>query len=363
MRCSKCILSDTIPGISFNDRNECNYCEENFPSYFPKGDDSLSKLLKENVRKKSNTDCLVGLSGGKDSTYSLITLKEKFNMRVEAFTYIHDGSTSFSIENAKATCKKLNIKHHIVSLEQHRHLKTFTGFFEAWIKSPSATIAGMTCVACKHLHLLGLKIAKERNIPMIVWSNSPLEYSPFLALKYTGNKNKQYKRESNVKGSLLLITELLKTKEFPRTFFKYFNTCLNGCLAAFPTSSYLKKTFPNITPIFFYEYHNWNPKDIKEYIRERVEWKIPGEKEDWHSDCLFNYFKEYMFLSMLGASYTDAFLSNQIRYGLLSREEALEKLEESRKSNSIGIYKAIDKLNLHHLKDNIDNDVFLNNRI
>ena len=358
MRCSKCILPDSIPGISFNDRSECNYCDENFPLYFPKGDESLVKLLQENVRKGSNADCLVGLSGGKDSTYSLITLKEKYNMRVEAFTYVHDGSTSFSIENAKNTCKKLNIKHHMVSLDKQVHLETFKGFFKAWIKSPSTTTAGMTCVACKHFHILGLGIAKERNIPMIVWSNCPLEYSPFLALKLAGDKKNQLKRESNVKGSFLLVKELLKTIEFPKTFVKYFNTCYNGCLAVSPTSSYLRKKFPDVTPVFFYEYHNWNPKEIKEYIKARVDWKIPGEKEDWHSDCLFHFFKEYMFQSMLGASYTDAFLSNQIRYGLLSREEALEKLKESRKANSVGILKAIEVLDLQYLKNKLNTNVF-----
>lgn len=357
MRCSKCILPDSIPGITFNERNECNYCEDNFPMYHPRGDESLASLLQTKLRNESSADCLIGLSGGKDSTYSLITLKEKFNMRVEAFTYVHEGTTPFSIENAQNTCKKLNIKHHIVSLKNQRHLKTFKGFFEAWVKSPSTTTAGMTCVACKHLHLFGMNIAKERNIPMIIWSNCPLEYSPFLALKITGNKDNQLERESNAKGSILLLKELVKTKEFPVTFFKYFGTCFKGCLAAFPTSSYLKKKYSEITPVFFYEYHNWNPNVIIEYIKEKVDWKIPGDIEDWHSDCLFNFFKEYMFLSMLGASYTDAFLSNQIRYGIISREDAFLKLEEIRKINSVGLLKSMEVFNLQHLINKININV------
>lgn len=175
MRCSKCVLPDTIPGISFNEKKECNYCDENFPPYFPKGDESLYKFLQGNIREGTIADCLVGLSGGKDSTYALVKLKEKFNMRVEAFTYVHKGSTLFSIENAKNTCQKLNIKHHIVSLANQTHLKTFIGFFQAWLKAPSLTTAAMTCVACKHLHILGSEIAEKRNIPMIVWSSCPLE--------------------------------------------------------------------------------------------------------------------------------------------------------------------------------------------
>jgi glutamine---fructose-6-phosphate transaminase (isomerizing) len=363
MLCHKCILPDTIPGIYFNEKGECNYCQENFPSYLPKGDEALAHLLSKNLSKNSSADCLVGLSGGKDSTYSLIMLKEKFAMRVEAFTYVHEGSTAFSIKNAKRTCEELGIKHHIVSLDKQYHLKTFVGFFQAWLKSPSPATAGMTCVACKHLHILGLNIAKERNIPMIVWSTSPLEYSPFLALKYKGNDKNQFKRESNFKGTLLLMKELSKTKEFPKTFFTYFNICFFGCLAAFPTSNYLKKKYHETTPVFFYDYHNWDPKQIKKYIEKTVNWQIPDGREDWHSDCLFNVFKEYMFQSMFGASYSDAFFSNQIRHGLISRNEALCRLKEGKKRNKVDLVNALNVLHLQQLENLINLKVFSANEI
>lgn len=358
MRCSKCILPDTIPGITFNEKMECNYCQTNYPSYTPKGDDQLEHLLQKNLRNGSEADCLVGLSGGKDSTYSLIMLKEEFNMRVEAFTYMHEGSTDFSIENAKTTCEKLGIKHHIVSLSDQKHLKTFTGFFKSWLRSPSAVTAGMTCVACKHLHLLGSDLASRRNIPMIVWSNCPLEYSPFLALKIDGSKDNQLKRESSLKGSFLLAREMLKTMEFPKTFLTHFSTCFNGCLAAFPTSSYLNLKFPSVKPVFFYDYHDWNQSKIKNYIKLKVNWQVPMDEDDWHTDCLFNFFKEYMFLSEIGASYSDAFLSNQIRYGIITREDALIQLKEIRYFNYTGILETTERLGLEHLISQIDREIF-----
>ena len=131
-------------------------------------------------------------------------------MKVEAFTYVHEGSTGFSIDNAVNTCKELGVEHHFVSLDNQHHLKTFTGFFESWLKSPSPTTAGMTCVACKHLHLMGMDIAKEKNIPIIVWSNCPLEYSPFLALKIEEKEDKQMNREGNAKGSLLTARNFIR---------------------------------------------------------------------------------------------------------------------------------------------------------
>ena len=89
-----------------------------------------------------------------------------------------------------------------------------------------------------------------------------------------------------------------------------------------------------------------------------MDWKIPEDKEDWHSDCLFHFFKEYMFLHMMGTSYEDAFLSNQIRYGILSREEALLKIEKSKKDNFTGIISAIEILNLQYLKNKMEINIF-----
>jgi hypothetical protein len=354
----RCILSDKTPGISFNDEGICNYCIDEFPNYLPKGEPRLIEILNKIKNKPgSEADCLIGLSGGKDSTYSLVKLKEEYGMRVEAFSYVHEGSVNFALENAKKVCQNLNIKLHIVSLEKQRHLKTFTGFFKAYLKSPSVTTAGIMCVACKHLHLLGYNIAKERNIPSIVWSTSPLEYSPFLALKYKGGKN-QFERESNSKGAVLLLKEMFSSIEFPLTFIKHFDTCFNGCLAAFPTSNYLMKKYPEITPIMFYDYINWSPLEIKNYIK-KYNWKEPDNfQNDWHSDCLFNIFKEYTFQNSLGVSYTDAFLSNQVRYGLINRDTALDELRSSKMFFSEKIFDALDYLGLKNLKEKINVECF-----
>jgi len=357
MRCNRCILTNSVPGITFNEDGICNFCLENYPPYFPLGDDELRKILSMNVRPETQADCLVGLSGGKDSTYALIKLKTEFNMRVEAFTYMHEGSTGFSLENAKKTCQKLGIKHHIISLDKHAHLNTFKGYFRAWLKSPSPTSAAMTCVACKHLHLIGNNIARERNIPMIIWSSTPLEAPQFVAVKRNLVDNK-FKTMSNAKSGLLIMKEMVKTFEFPVTFMKYFNTSYKGCLSVSPSSTYIQKKFPDVKPIYFFSYHQWNPEIIKKYIKSKVDWEIPGNREDWHSDCLFHYMKEYMFLKMMNTSYEDAHLSNQIRHGIITRENALAQLKLSRKNNAIGLSAALDTLNLNDFRNQIDFNVF-----
>ncbi len=65
-----------------------------------------------------------------------------------------------------------------------------------------------------------------------------------------------------------------------------------------------------------------------------------------------------MFQSELGVSYTDSFLSNQIRYNLIDRDVALEKLKKSKKVFAEKIFQAMDILEMNELKDKIDVNCF-----
>ena len=90
-----------------------------------------------------------------------------------------------------------------------------------------------------------------------------------------------------------------------------------------------------------------------------TDWAVPEHiVNDWHSDCLFNVFKEYMFQKMLGASYTDAFLSNQIRHELITREKAWEQLIESKKYYAKKLKEILPALDLEHLNHRFDLSCF-----
>lgn len=356
IRCRTCLLPSSLPGSDFDETGACSWCRSNYPNYRPKGADELRRLLEEKRRPQSSVDCLVGVSGGKDSCYVLYELKETFGMRVEAFTYHHDGVHAFALENARKVCESIGVPLHVVSLREHEHLRSFQTFFRAWLDSPNTVTAGMTCVACKHLHLLGSELARDRGIPMMVWANSPLEYSPFLAIK---KRSDGIGREGLAKSAALLATKLAASPRFLLGVARHFPTCLNGCLSFAPTSKYLAYRFPMLEQIFFFEYVEWNADQILERLRERTPWTLPASvRSDWHSDCVFNVFKEYMFEKMYGVSYTDGFLSNQIRHGLITRERALELLRESKEFYDSLLMPALETVGLNHLADRIDAGCF-----
>lgn len=354
-RCSKCLLPDSLPGSNFNEKGECYWCQTQFPNYTPIGEDKLETILQQNRSKGDSVDCLVGVSGGKDSSYVLYQMKQKFGMKVEAFTYVHEGLTDFALQNAKSVCKAIGVKHHTVSLPNQRHLKTFKAFFTSWLQSNNPLAASMTCVACKHLHIMGTRLAKKRNIPMIIWSTCPLETPPFIPA--------QTKEGTKAKGmiglSLLLGDSIIKEQNFRKAFFGNLSTSFYGSLAFRPNSGYLKLRYPDVKHIHYFKYINWNSTEILSALKSNTAWSLPEHvTNDWHSDCLFNVFKEYMFLKMLGSSYTDAFLSNQIRHGLLTRDEAWNELIKSKEFYAKELIKTLPLLNMEHLKPQLDMSYF-----
>jgi hypothetical protein len=321
-------MPSTVPGSGLESSDICIWCRTGYPNYRPKGESKLREMLAAD-RNRAGADCLVGISGGKDSAYAALELATTYGLRVEAFTYVHDGLAPEAERNADAVCRILGIEHHLVSLVNHEHLNSFRAYFKTWAKSPGLLSAAMTCVACKHLHLLGTELAARRGIPMVIWANCPLENPPFLALRQkspNGGAN-EFKRENIATAAARLAGQV---PALAGALIRYPRTSMLGCLAVTPRSKYLGLRFPSVKQVFFYDFIDWNPAEIVNRLQTEAGWVKPNAPDDWHSDCRFNIFKEYMFQSMFGASYTDAFLSNQVRYGLISRNEAWRKLKTSK---------------------------------
>jgi len=77
--CSRCILDTTVDDIWFDESGECKYCKihDELEKIHPLGpglkmelDQMVRKIKKAGKNKKY--DCIVGVSGGRDSTYTLL---------------------------------------------------------------------------------------------------------------------------------------------------------------------------------------------------------------------------------------------------------------------------------------------------
>ena len=114
--CSKC----KKPAVTFIRYNGTHLCNDHFIEYFER---RVKKDIKKQGRTEGNSKIAVAVSGGKDSTVALYVIHDIFSKRanIDLFGITVDegirGYRDESIKFAAKNCKKLGIKHHIISFE------------------------------------------------------------------------------------------------------------------------------------------------------------------------------------------------------------------------------------------------------
>lgn len=123
IRCTRCIMDNfSDPTITFDEQGRCNYCTQALAErdqiYFPNEEgrcklDALAALLRKDGEGKE-FDCIMGLSGGLDSSY-LLYLGHQMGLRILG-VHIDDGfDTDISKENLRRLVEATGIAYVVVA--------------------------------------------------------------------------------------------------------------------------------------------------------------------------------------------------------------------------------------------------------
>lgn len=114
--CKKCIYDNTINGISFDEKGICNYCNQieklkaEYGTGEPKGEERFQEILNsiKSEGKNKKYDCIIGVSGGTDSSY-LLYMSKQWGLRPLAVHYDNTWNSSIATENIRKITSKLNV--------------------------------------------------------------------------------------------------------------------------------------------------------------------------------------------------------------------------------------------------------------
>ncbi len=163
--CSRCVMDNIADDtITFDEKGHCNYCNEAFLSkdkvYFPgeEGqayfDQMMLKIKKEGQLLKY--DCIMGLSGGLDSSY-LAYLGSKYKLRILAI-HVDDGFNSpVAIDNIKKLSEACNVDVVVEKTDREQFCNLTAAFIRAGV--PNIAIPQDNLIL-SYLH----KHAKENKI-------------------------------------------------------------------------------------------------------------------------------------------------------------------------------------------------------
>ena len=177
-RCSTCVIPRSTRRVEFDEDGRCELCCNNqYEETAENETENLTLHIDEikRIGRGRQYDCLVGLSGGRDSSYLLNLLVKKHNLRCVA-AYHRTPFTPNTIDaNVKRLTKELNVPLVEMDLCREKHKRFARKMINLWIERPDSVIANLACAPCKqHNHEI-YRIAKNRNIGAIVFGGNSYE--------------------------------------------------------------------------------------------------------------------------------------------------------------------------------------------
>jgi 7-cyano-7-deazaguanine synthase in queuosine biosynthesis len=327
-RCKKCALPEKYPGIDFDSHGICNYC--NYLAASKTMRDSMREDLKKQfyeVIDKAKTeskeyDCVVCYSGGKDSTFLLMELQEKFGLKILAYTLDNGFMSKRALENSKRITKRLRIKHTIFKPKQSVVKKIFREAVTRKIIYPKELNAMLSslCATCQGMIIAhAVRLASDKRIPIIFAGFTPGQYPDVSYENFLKSKSCIYFSDSVYKDDPPDIIKMIRDP--------IDEICGEEAGRYFLKSQYLKKgeTFPRV--LFpFHAVFDYDENKIHDKIKS-MGWIKPNDTDSCSTNCLINTLGSYAFTKQYGYHPYIAEISSMLRDGFISYDQAI-KLEE-----------------------------------
>lgn len=326
-RCSRCLLPETFPFIEFDEQEWCNYCRNHQLKNQPKSIEELFELVGPYRSRDGSPDCIIPFSGGRDSTYTLHIATRVLKLKPIAFTYDWGMVTDLARRNIARTCGKLGVENIIVSADIRWKRENIRRNIVAWLRRPHLGMVPLFMAGDKFFFYYTAQVRRQTGIRLNIWGVNPLENTDFkvgfLGVPPDFQKERIY--SLSVARQIKMFSEIIKTLAGNPS---YLNRSVWDSLG-----SYASRYVASRSDYYhMFDYVRWDEKEVDALLHEEYEWESAVDtKATWRIGDGTAAFYNYIYYTVAGFSEYDTFRSNQIREGMLTREEA-ERLaaEENR---------------------------------
>lgn len=302
MECIRCLSNETIPSIKLTN-NICQFCNihDEMDNEFPLNEDSENRLfgIADKIKRdgiNSKYDCVVGISGGRDSTFLLYYIKKILKLRPLAVHYDNGFDSDTSVSNILNICQKLNVELETNVADWHSFKKVTKSFFLAGVSDPDTpTDVGIF----KTMY----QTAYRENIKYVLNGHSfrtegiePLDWT-YMDGRYIDNIHSKYGDGDLSKFDNFYIADIIKYK--------------------------IIKGIKTILPL---NYINYSYDKVDKILTDEVEWKYYGGH---HHESLLTKFVVSSYLPRkFNIDRRLTSYSAMVRSGLILREDAIKILKE-----------------------------------
>jgi N-acetyl sugar amidotransferase len=303
-QCALTIMDNIAdPDISFDKDGICNYYHEYQKAAAEGlflGEEGKKKLslLVDKIKKRGRDkryDCLIGLSGGVDSTYVAYIVKQ-LGLRPLAVHLDNGWNSELAVRNVENIITKLGFDLYtlVVNWEEFKDIQL------AYLR---ASVVDMEVVSDHAIFATMYKLAKQHNTGYIIsGTNIVTEYIMPPSWLYQKMDFSNLKDIHDQYGKI-------KLKTYPTFDFKkyvYYSAVLK------------------LNPISILNYVEYNKKNVKEIIKKKLDWRDYGGK---HYESVFTkFYQAYILPEKFKIDKRKAHLSTLICSGQMTKQEALKEL-------------------------------------
>jgi hypothetical protein len=180
-KCRNCLLPEAVAGANIDDSGRCAYCREYATADHTheevqrkRWEEDLEQALRT-CRGKGEYDCLINLSGGKDSCYLVYRLKHDYGLNVLTFT-TDMNVPEVAWENIRRTVDALGVEHVVYTPPRDFYRKLYRFLLQ---NQEERGAVRTVCYVCAPLFEgYSLALAVERKIPLVLAGYSPGQPDP-----------------------------------------------------------------------------------------------------------------------------------------------------------------------------------------
>ncbi len=206
-RCAICVLPETAPFVEFDDKQICRHCREGQVTSEKIDPDGFSKVLSNSKKNLAGNDCIVALSGGRDSSYVLHYVVKELGLNPVVFTYDWGMLTPTGYKNQVEMRKILGLKEIAVSDNILRKRSNIRRNLMAWLKRPLLGMVPLFMAGDKHFFACAKKIKRELNLNTLFLGLTDIEAEDFKE-GFCGIRSQSFVKEKSHYG--LFPTQKIK---------------------------------------------------------------------------------------------------------------------------------------------------------
>ena len=303
--CTKCLYPDTKPLLEFDNNGVCSACintelKEKI-DWLQKEKDFKEILNKFKNKDGSNYDCIIPVSGGKDSTFQTYTIKEKFGLNPLVVNLHPLDQTDIGRKNLE-NLKKLGVD--CIEFTPNPLI------YSKLAKFGLSELGDFQWPEHIGIFTIPVQIAVKFQIPLIIWGETSDEYGVPTEKHHVTYFLDKIKPEDMTKHGFT------KEELIPYTY---------------PSDDDIRRI--GVTGIFLGSYIKWDIFKQLDFVKElgfsENDEVKEGTYDKWENlDVYFTVFHDYFKFLKYGFGRTTDHASIEIRYERITREQGIELVKK-----------------------------------